>query len=130
MASDPRAILQQFLTALEAKDEASVAALVADDVARIEHPNRFCPPGRRQTKPDLIDGLRKGAGLLASERYEIEDCVVDGDRIAARLTWEAALAIPIGDQKAGDRLTADLALFVTVRDDRIVEIHNYDCFHP
>ena len=47
-----------------------------------------------------------------------------------RLTWPASVREAAGPFVAGQRLTAHIAQFITVRDGRISEIARYDCYEP
>lgn len=125
-----RQILEQFLRAIEGKDPGALGVLLHEELVRIEHPNRFSPRGSRSDRAGVLAGLARGAQLLRSERYTIEDVLVSGSRVAARLRWEATLAVGLGELSPGDPLSAHLALFLTVQDGQLIEVINYDCVLP
>lgn len=127
---DARAFVDRYLRAIEAKDLAGLDALLGDSLVQVEHPNTFSPSGGRHDKAAMLDGVQRGAKLLQGERYQAEEVLVMGDRIACRLRWQGTLAVQLGDQEPGAVLEAHVALFMTVRDGRMVELTNFDCFVP
>ncbi|MEM6925354.1 MAG: nuclear transport factor 2 family protein [Myxococcota bacterium] len=124
------AFVARYLRAIETKDLRELDAIFDDRLVQIEHPNVFSPDGGRHDKQAMLAGIERGANLLREERYVPIEVVVMGDRLACRLVWEAQLAVDLGSTKAGSVLQANLALFMTVRDGRIVELTNYDCVTP
>jgi ketosteroid isomerase-like protein len=50
--------------------------------------------------------------------------------VIARVTWSAEIGRDRGPFRAGQRLTAHLAQFITVREGRIIRLETYDCYEP
>lgn len=128
--SSPLAIVERYLRAIEAKDVDAVRALVHEDASQHEYPNQLVVAGAVRDRDGLLAGLATGAKVLRAERYEIDDSLVDGARVACRVSWMGELAVPVLDKHAGETLRAKFGVFFTLRDGRIVEQHNYDCFLP
>jgi len=53
-----------------------------------------------------------------------------GDEVAVELEWKGVLAVPLGNLPAGYEMKADVAMFLTFRDGKIVSQRNYDCYAP
>ncbi|MEN0060860.1 MAG: nuclear transport factor 2 family protein [Myxococcota bacterium] len=128
--ADAQAFVDRYLRAIEGKDLDELNALFDDSLIQIEHPNTFSPKGGRHDKAAMLEGVKRGASLLREERYTAEEVLVHGERIACRLHWQGHLAVDLGSQPAGSVIEAHLALFMTVRGGRIVELTNYDCVTP
>ena len=128
--ADALAFVERYLRAIEAKDLTELDALFDDALVQVEHPNTFSPTGGRHDKAAMLAGVQRGANLLTEEHYTAQEVLAMGDRIACRLRWRGHLAVELGAQPAGSVLEAHLALFLTVRDGRIVELTNYDCITP
>ena len=124
------AFVDRYLRAIEAKDLAALDAIFDDALVQVEHPNALSTRGSRNDKATLLAGVEHGATLLSREHYTAEDVVVMGDRIACRLRWTAQLAMDLYGRPAGSLLEANLAMFMTVRGGRIVDLANYDCIAP
>ena len=56
------------------------------------------------------------------------NAVEQGERLALQIVWTGVLAVPVGALKAGDSMRTFSGMFLTFRDGRIAEQHNYDCF--
>ncbi len=119
---------RHFLDALERKDAAAVRGLLHDDVRQVEYPNQLVVAGAERDAAALVAGLQQGAKVITGERYEIVDHIAAGDKLACRVKWRATLQVPVLGKAAGDELRADFGVFVTLREGRILEQHNYDCF--
>lgn len=121
-------LIRRYLDAIEAKDADAVQALLHPDARQVEYPNQLIQKRVERDLPALMAGLAKGSSVIEDERYEIVDSLVEGDRIACRVTWQARLKVPVLGRNPGDTLRADFGVFITVRDGLIVEQHNYDCY--
>lgn len=122
------AATRALFAAIEAGDREALLARYAEEAVQIEHPNRLKPNGDRRAPAKMADDLARGKQILKSERYDIVNAVVSGDRVAAQIEWTGTLAVPVGALSAGDEMRAHSAIFLRFRDGRIVEQHNYDCF--
>lgn len=107
-----------------------VADFYDRDVVFIEHPNRFSPNGSKRDLTQILEAAAKGQTILASQRSEIENAVVDGDTIAVQLYWTGVTKIALGALPAGSTITAHFAQFYVLRDGRIVRQTTYDCVAP
>ena len=121
-------VVTNYLRALEAKDAERARASLHVDVRQHEYPNQLVKSGASRGLADMLEGMARGAKVLTSESYEIEDAVVEGDRVACRVHWRGTLAVPVLGKQAGDVLEARFGVFFRLKDGRIFEQHNYDCF--
>jgi ketosteroid isomerase-like protein len=108
----------------------ALSAFVASDAVFVEHPNLITPRGAERGLQELKGSSKRGAELLAWQRYALRDAIEHGDTAILRVTWTAEIARSIGPFQAGQKLTAHLAQFVSCRDGRIVRLETYDCYEP
>ncbi|RDI60390.1 nuclear transport factor 2 family protein [Nocardia pseudobrasiliensis] len=107
-----------------------LAAYFHPEVVQYEMPNPFAPIGARRDLAAILAAAERGRGVVADQRFEFRDALVDGDRVVLETTWTATLAVKIGALAAGTVLRADIAAVLVFRDGLIVEQRNYDCYHP
>jgi len=133
MTIDPADLVRRLLAALEGGATGdALAAFFHPDIEQVEQPNRMTPAGARRDRAAMLAGAEKGAGLMASQRYDVRNLIVDRDgrRVAAEVDWEATTAIALGPLPAGHVFRAHLAMFFELEDDRVRRIVNYDCYQP
>jgi len=123
-------VVRAFLRAIETGEREALTHVLDPQVRRTEHPNRIVPAGRTQGLAEMLDGFERGRALLARQRYEIASSVASGGRVAVQMSWRGKLAVPLAPLAAGEQMVAHCAMFVQVRNGRIVWIENYDCFAP
>ena len=104
--------------------------LFTDDVTVTEYPNLIKPSGGTAGRATMLAASRAGARLLSAQRYDVHHAAADGNTAILRLTWTGTVAADAGTFRAGQRLTAHIAQFITVRDGRISAIATYDCYEP
>ena len=98
------------------------------DIRQQEFPNRLVEAGAVRTRDDMLDGVRRGAMVMAAQRYEITNILASGDQVAVEVVWEGTLAVNIGNLKAGEIMKAYFGLFMRFEDGKVIEQRNYDCF--
>ena len=131
MTSDRLTIARNYLSALEGDaGSGGIAAFFADDVVQIEYPNRLTPNGAERDLAMLLEGHERGSQLMAGQRYEIRNALECGETVVLEVDWTGTLAIDAGSLSAGDEMHAHFAVFLEVRDGKIVRQRNYDCFEP
>ena len=81
---------------------------------------------------DLQAAYGQAQKLLRSQRYEVRRIVESGDEVAVELEWTGVLAVPVAamNLEAGHEMKAFVAMFLTIRDGKIVSQRNYDCYPP
>ena len=104
--------------------------LFTKDVTLTEYPNLVKPAGGSVGLRDLLAASRAGARLLGEQRYDVHHVAQHGNTAILRLTWTGTVGADVGRFAAGQRLTAHVAQFITVRDRRISNIATYDCYEP
>src|SRR3954453_3767475 len=117
-------LLDELFAAATDFDTDKLDALVHPEVRFTEMPNLINPAGSERDREAALAGFRKGRELLAAQSYDVHSKLVDGDTIAARVTWRGTLAA------TGRELTAHIATFTQVRDGRIYRHATYDCYDP
>lgn len=104
-------------------------ALVDPEARFVEHPSSINPEGSQRDRHAMLGGLMVARGLLAWQRYDQrEHDQLGPDRVATRARWQGQLLMDVGSLRRGQVVTAHVALFVTLRDGRIVHQENFDCY--
>lgn len=121
-------VVTDYFRAIEAKDAERVRALLHPDAVQKEYPNQLVKAGASRKREEMLEGLARGSKVLTGERYDVEDALVDGDRVACRVHWRGTLAIPVLGKSPGDVQEARFGVFFRLQNGQIIEQHNYDCF--
>jgi ketosteroid isomerase-like protein len=100
------------------------------DAVQVEYPNRFLPNGATRDVAAIRLASERGRKLMASQRFELLSAVATGNLVAVEALWEGTLAVPVGDLPVGTVMKARFAQFFEMRNGRIHEQRNYDCFEP
>lgn len=104
--------------------------LFTEDATLTEYPNLVKPAGGTAGLAQLLAASRAGARLLSAQRYDVHHAAQYGNTAIMRLTWSGTVGADVGRFVAGQRLTAHIAQFLTVRGGRISAIATYDCYEP
>jgi len=128
----PTAVVERYLGLIadHDSDPAELATLLHDDYLFVERPNAVSPRGSVRDRDTLLRSLAAGRDLLSSQRYEVRDHLVDGERVVTRVVWTGVVARDAGPFAAGAELRAESSMHFVIRDGLIVEQENFDCFHP
>jgi len=125
------AIVRRYLAAIEARaPEDEVAAFFHEHVVQEEFPNRLVPNGARRDLAALRLASARGRQVIRVERYQIQNALAVGDRVALEVIWTGELAIPMGSLPAAAVMRAHFGVFFELREGKIVGQRNYDCFDP
>lgn len=123
--------VKRYLAAIgEGATGDALRAFFHDDVVQEEFPNRLMPEGARRGIAEILEGAIKGQRVVRNQRFDVRSTLVDGDRVAVEVDWSATLQVPLASTPAGGSLRARFAIFVELRDGRILSQRNYDCFDP
>jgi ketosteroid isomerase-like protein len=114
-------IVDDYFAAVEALDEAAVGRLLHPDVVITEQPNAVNRDGTVRDHAAALAALRRARALVTEQRFEIQDQLVDGDRVALKARWRGRLA-------DGRQLSAHVAAFLQIRDKQIYRHETYDCY--
>jgi ketosteroid isomerase-like protein len=123
-----REIVTAYIGAVEAHDVEQVARYLHPEVVTVEHPNKLQPAGRRYDLAAMRAAGERGKALMASERYEIRQMLVEGDRAAVQIAWTGTLAVAAGPLPAGHMMHAQICSIIEIRDGKIWRQEQYDCF--
>jgi ketosteroid isomerase-like protein len=123
-----REIVTRYLGAIEAHDVEQVARYLHPDVENLEHPNKLLPTGKRYDLAAMRAAGERGKAVMASERYEIRQMIVDGDRAAVQIAWSGTLAMAAGPLPAGHVMRAQICSIIELRDGKVWRQEQYDCF--
>ena len=123
-------IVRAYIGAVESFDEPAAFALLHPEMTFHELPNRIRPGGGVDHLEAMRAGFRRAAErkVLSGQRYIVADLIEANDRIVVEARWEGDLVIPVGKLQPGDTLVAHLCMVFRLRDGRIIEQRNYDCY--
>ncbi|HZJ66680.1 MAG TPA: nuclear transport factor 2 family protein [Kofleriaceae bacterium] len=122
-----REIVTAYIRAIEAmSDEAE--RYMHPDIENVEHPNKLLPAGRRYDLAALREAGARGRAVMASQRYEIRQMIVDGDRAAVQFSWSGTLSVPYGPLPAGHVMDAEICSIIELRDGKVWRQEQYDCY--
>ncbi|HEY0482543.1 MAG TPA: nuclear transport factor 2 family protein [Kofleriaceae bacterium] len=121
-------IVTAYLRAIEAHDTEAVDRLLHPEVELTEHPNRVSPAGMRADLAGMRAAGERGRKLMARERYEIRQMIVEGNRAAVQLTWSGTLAVAAGPIPAGHVMRAEICSIIELKDGKVWRQEQYDCF--
>jgi ketosteroid isomerase-like protein len=95
-----------------------------------EMPNRFAPEGRTNDYAGMQASFEKGRQFVTEQVYTLRSAVASGDTVALEIGWRAKMAKALPPFAAGDKLSAELASFIRLRDGKIVSQTDYPCYGP
>ena len=128
--TDLIAFVRRYFDAIENGAPGESLQFFAPDVVQEEFPNRLVPDGATRDLAALAEGAARGRKVMARQRYEIVNALASGNQVAVETIWTGTLAVPFGSIPAGGEMRARFAIFLELRDGRIVRQRNYDCFDP
>lgn len=129
MSEDLLSITKQYLQALEEGATGErLAAFFTTDVLQEEFPNRLVPQGQKRTLSELLLGAERGRQLMASQRFELLNAIVQGDQVAIEVEWTGRLRTPVTGLP--EVMSARFGVFLEFREGKIARQRNYDCFAP
>lgn len=128
--TEPIDVARSYLRAIESGDEPALDAIIDPATVYRELPNRFMPTGSVNDKKAMLARFARGKTLTTSQHYEIRNAIVQGDEVALEVEWNGTLAVPLGSLAPGATMRVHSAIFLEVRDGKVVSQRNYDCFEP
>src|SRR3954471_1579443 len=126
------ATVQRFLDAFNNgwPTEEDLDELVAPDVRLIDRPNLVNPTGSDRDAATMRAGMQAGRALLAWQRYDVRDHLAFDDTVVTRMRWSGELAVDAGAWTKGTKLSAWCVAHYRLRDGKIAEIEQHDCYGP
>jgi ketosteroid isomerase-like protein len=128
MRMTTREIVTAYIRAIEAHAPDEVARHMHPDFENVEHPNKLVPTGRRYDLAATRAAGERGMAVMASERYEIRQMIVEGDRAAVQIAWTGTLAVPMGPLPPGHVMRAEVCSIIELKDGKVWRQEQYDCF--
>lgn len=123
-----REIVTAYFRAIESHQPNEVNRYLHSDVELTEHPNWVSPAGLRVDLAGMQAAGERGRKLMASERYEIRQMIVEGDRAAVQIAWSGTLAVAAGPLPAGHVMRAQVCSIIELKDGKVWRQEQYDCF--
>jgi ketosteroid isomerase-like protein len=128
--TDLIALVRSYFDAIENGAPGESLQFFAEEVVQEEFPNRLVPDGATRDLAALKEAAQRGRKVVTRQRYEIVNALASGNQVAVEAIWTGTLAVPFGSIPAGGEMRARFAIFLELRDGRIVRQRNYDCFDP
>jgi ketosteroid isomerase-like protein len=129
--SDQQALVIELMQALESGVHGEeLRRFFHDDVEQVEYPSLVDPRVGHRGLDGMIAASELGAGMLASQRYDVSRWVEDADTVVCQAEWHAELATDAGALRRGQLLHAYSVLIFTFRDKKIIRQEAYDCYEP
>jgi len=100
------------------------------EIEQTEFPNALTKELTKRGIQDLKAASEKGAQVLKSESYDVQNLVSTKDTVILECIWTGTLAIPIGTLQPDDKMKAYFAQIFEFKDGKIFRQRNYDCFQP
>jgi ketosteroid isomerase-like protein len=97
-------------------------ALLHPEAVFVEFPNAIAPEGHERDVAATMRGFIAGKQRLSSQRIDVHEILVSGERAAVRSTWHGTIE--------ATQVTAHMAGWITVRDGRVLRHETYDCYEP
>jgi ketosteroid isomerase-like protein len=123
-----REIVTAYIEAIERHDLDRVAGFLHPEVENVEHPNRLNPKGKRYDRAAMREAGERGKSIMASERFEVRQMIVEGDRAAVLIAWSGTLSMAVGPLPAGHVMRAQICSIIELRDGLVWRQQQYDCF--
>ncbi len=121
----------EFLKMLETrKTSEELDDFYHPDIEQTEFPNALTKALTVRGLNELKEASEKGANVLLSEKYEVQNLLSVDDTVILECIWYGELAIPIGSLNKGDHMKAYFAQIFEFKDGKIFRQRNYDCFEP
>jgi ketosteroid isomerase-like protein len=123
--------VRQYLQAIEggATGEA-LAAFFHPEAVQREFPNRLVASGATRDVKALGEAAERGQRVISAQRYEVLHALAEGEHVALEVQWSGTLKVALGSLPVGATMRARCAMFLQLREGRILSQHNYDCFEP
>jgi predicted ester cyclase len=96
-----KAVVREFVAAVNAQDWARVASLIAPEFVRHSHSGGS--PGVR-SRHDLLRFLRNEFETFPDAREEVADLLAEGDRVAVRHSFRGTQTGPMGPHPPSGRV--------------------------
>ena len=105
-------------------------AVLDESLVWREMPNMFAPSGRVSDYATALASFGKGREYLPKQTYTLRHAVASEDTVALEISWAGEVEKSIGPFPAGTWLGAQLAIFLRIRDGKIVSQTDYPCYEP
>lgn len=129
--TDTADFVRRYLTAVsDGATGPRLAAFFDPEVVQEKLPNRLNPAGVSRDLAGILDAAEAGKKAMRKQRFDVTALMAGGNRVAIEATWTGTLAAALGSVAAGAEIKARLAIFIEMKDGRILRQRNYDCFEP
>lgn len=107
-----------------------LAAFFTSDAVHHELPNPIVPSGAERDLAGILASAMTGQQVVSEQSFDIRNSFATADQVVVETLWTGKLRDAIGNLPAGYVLRAHIATVLRIRDGRIAEQRNYDCYEP
>ncbi|WP_163509204.1 nuclear transport factor 2 family protein [Fodinicola acaciae] len=107
-----------------------LSAFFTADAVHHELPNSIIPAGARRDLEGILTAAEGGQQVVSEQSFDIENVFAADDQVLVESLWTGKLRNAMGDLPAGHVIRAHIATVLRIRDGRIAEQRNYDCYQP
>ena len=90
------ALATRYFRALEQSDRAALEDLLHPSVVQEALPNLLQPQGGKADRAAMLRAFEQGRSAVREQRYEVQDALVEGDRMALQVLWTGVLILERG----------------------------------
>lgn len=127
----PASFVKRYLEAIgNGATGPKLAAFFDPEAVQEEFPSRIAPAGASRDLKAILDVAERDKKLMKTQTFEVKTLMAGGDRIAIEIAWSGTLATALGTIPAATELRARIAMFLEMRNGRILRQRRYDCFEP
>ena len=124
-------VVRLYLEAIEqGRTGDELAAFFMPGAQQIEYPNRLVTRGATRDLAEILEGAERGKHVVSSQSFAIKTAVESGNTVALEVFWSAKLKVAIESLAVCDFIQAHIAMFIELRDGKIIAQRNYDCYTP
>ncbi|WP_263368161.1 nuclear transport factor 2 family protein [Edaphobacter bradus] len=128
-ANDNLASVRRYLKAISSNVPVEdLLSFFSPLVVQEEMPNRLKPHGGRGGLAEIQLAYERGRQIMASQQYDVQSSVAEGDMVAVEVVWTGRLAMAVGHLQPGAEMRAQCAFIFEFQDGKILRQRNYDCF--
>jgi ketosteroid isomerase-like protein len=129
--NDNLTTVRRYLQAISSKVPAEeLLSFFSPDVIQEEMPNLLKPQGGRCGLTEIRQNYERGRQIMASQQYDVQSSVADGNSVAVEVVWTGRLAVAVGHLQPGAEMRARCAFFFQFQNGKILRQRNYDCLDP
>jgi ketosteroid isomerase-like protein len=127
----PASFVKRYLEAVgNAATGPKLAVFFDPELVQEEFPSRIAPAGSTRDLKTVLEVAERDKKLMKSQTFEVKTLMAGGDRIAIEIAWTGTLGAALGTIAAATELKARIAMFIEMRNGRILRQRSYAAYEP